>query len=306
MSNIVSVGLAQIKKTLLYALFVIEMAVLYKLMHGFVTEGEYFSLSSKFATSYLLTLLITMWTVAILSQVIRSKWEAFLMSLIIMVYAFVLLNNFRMLEAIIGSSVSGLFFIYQLYRVKDVSSDHISIKMRYSSRPATKGFMFITSVIVSLSVFLMSEHDFTINVGDRVAEIVEKPVNQAVKKEYEKIPANIDTTQVEAQSSQILTVLHSLGINDMPSISSLSESTSEGITGSIKKSISNQINSALEPYREFFSPTLALLVFGLFQIYNTIAYIFYSLTIPLVTKILRKTKFVQIEKVQVEKEVLKI
>jgi len=40
-------------------------------MHGFVIGGEYFSLSSEFAVSYLVVLLLTMWIVAILSQVIN-------------------------------------------------------------------------------------------------------------------------------------------------------------------------------------------------------------------------------------------
>jgi len=67
-----------------------------------------------------------------------------------------------------------------------VSKDHVSLKMRYSARPATKGFLFITSLVTSFSVLLVSRQDFSINVGDKVADIIEKPVSQAVKKEYEK------------------------------------------------------------------------------------------------------------------------
>jgi len=298
-----------LKKVTLYMLFLIEMILLYRIVQPFVESKKYFSISPDFSIPFLLVMVVSMWTISLISQTFHKKWEVFLVSIIFFVTSFLFLNKFRLAEALIGSLASSLFLFLEMGRTKTLAEDNLSIRMRYSSRPATKAYLLAVSAIISLSVFMMSEHISPIDLGEEVANIVHKPVQEAVDKEYEgTVDKNIETIKSNSliqSNSQFSEVLKSLGITDIPSNLPLSENVKESVVGSIKDGISSRVNKIVEPYRKFFSPTLAILVFGLLQIYNTIAYFVYSNTIYLILFILRRTKFVTVEKVPAEREVLK-
>ncbi len=298
-----------LKKVILYVFFLIEMILLYKIVQPFVESKKYFSISPDFSVPFLLIMIFSMWTISLISQTFTKKWEIFLTSVIFLITSFLFLIQFRFLEALIGSVIFSLFLFLEVGRTKMLAEENLSIRMRYSSRPATKAYLLAVSAVISLSIFLMSEHISSIDVGEEVANIVHKPVQEAVNKEYEDtVDKNINTSKINSftqSNSQFSEVLKSLGITDIPSNLPLSENVKESVVGSIKDGISSRVNKIVEPYRKFFSPTLAILVFGLLQIYNTIAYFVYSNTIYLILFILRRTKFVTVEKVPAEREVLK-
>ena len=298
-----------LKKFSVYVLFLVEMVLLYKVVQPFIESRKYFSISPDFSIPFLLIMIVSMWTISLISQTFNKKWEVLLTSAIFLGTSFLFLVQFRLVEALVGSFVSSIFLFLELGRTKILADDNLSIRMRYSSRPATKGYLLAVSAIISLSVFLMSEHVSSIDIGEEVANIVHKPLQEAVDKEYQDtVDKNIETTKLNSftqSNSQFSEVLKSLGIIDLTSNLPLSGNVKESVVGSIKDGISSRVNKVVEPYRKFFSPTFAILVFGLLQIYNTIAYFVYSNTIYLILFILRKTKFVTVEKVPAEKEVLK-
>ncbi|MBW6441374.1 hypothetical protein K0B04_00490 [Patescibacteria group bacterium] len=220
------------------------------------------------------------------------------------------MTKFKTEEAIVGSVFSFLYFLFSIQRTNSISKSLIKIRIRYSGRSATKGFLLIISVITALSVFLMSENISSINVGEWAADIVEKPVKEAVEKEYEKQVAeeitSLNLESLKESNPQVAAVLNSFGITELPANISLPESTTESVTGTIKNSISTQINNVVEPYKNLFSPTLALLVFGILQIYNSVIYFIYTNTIFLILVLLKKFGLIHVKTIPVEKEILEL
>ncbi len=257
-------------------------------------------------------LLLSICILAVISQTLEKKREILISPLIVFLISFGFLSRYRVVEALIGSSVIFLLFLYNVRRSYFLKDNLTVLKIRHSARNAVTGFLFVVSVFAGFSVLLVSEQVLSIDVGQKVADITEKPIKEAVMQGYEnEITKKTDQAEVqnvrEKNPQVILTVLESLGITDIFSNLSTNneESFGNSISGSIKKSVANKVNDVVEPYRKFFSPTLALLVLGIFQIYSWISYILYSQIINLILIILKKTKFVRIEKETIEREVLR-
>lgn len=298
-----------IKKVSVYSIFVIELLFLFKTAFDFVESKKYFMLSKDFAIPFVLILLFTLWTVSLISHTIEKKWEIFISPSIILLLSFIFLNQFRTREALIVSALVSLYYLYQLKRTRSLTESFLKINVRHSNRPVTKGFLFIISVIISIAVFLMSENMPSLNVGKWAADLAGKPIEEAVKKEFEKeVPEDISSISLKSlqeSNPQVFAVLNSFGINEIPASIPTSEDISESVTGTIKKSISDQVNKVVEPYRKLFNPAVALLVFGLLQIFNSLTYFLYSNSVSLVFLFLRKTKLVNLDKIPTEKEILK-
>jgi len=310
--NLVKDRASLIKKIFLYFSFAVSFILVLRTVSEFVQRQEYFSISTPFSTSLIGYLLLSICILAVISQTLQKTQEIIFPSLIIYIFSFIFLSNYKFKEALIGSSVVFLIFLYGIRRTFFLKDNLTKLKVRHSARNTVNSFLFVVNVLAAFSVFLVSEHVSSINVGQRVADITEKPIKEAVLKEYEGNTENINIAEMQnykESDSQLLTVLKSLGITgtlfEEPKPND--EKTQEGlgnISNSIKNSIAKKVNDIVEPYRRFFSPTLALLVFGIFQIYSWITYILYSQLINLIFLILRKTHFVKVEKVPAEKETL--
>lgn len=299
-----------IKKSFLYVVFVVEIIFLFTAVEGFVKNQRYFSLSPDFAIPFALISLLTLWTIGVFSQTLNKKWEILIAPAILFISSFVFLSKFKIIEALLGATLISLYLLYSIQRTKDLSESLVKVKIRYSGKNVAKGFLLAVSALTALSVYLTSANVSSLDIGKWAADMMEKPLKDAVEKEYEKeTPEEIKSLNLNSlkeSSPQIVAVLNSFGINEMPANIALPESTTESITGTIKNSISSQVNKAIEPYKKFLNPTLALLVFGLLQIYNSVIYFIYSNTISIFVAFLKKTGFLKIKTVTVEKEILNI
>ncbi|HNU76436.1 MAG TPA: hypothetical protein PKL88_01820 [bacterium] len=303
-------GFGLVKKIFLYAFFIVELIILLTVALNFIDSEKYFSLAKNFAVPYVLVLIFLLFTVSLISQITKDKWEIFLPPAIIFLSSFIFLARFKILEALLGSVVLSLFFLCQQKRTDSLTKGVLKINISHSARPVTKGLLLTISAVISVAVYLNSNNAIAIDIGKWAADIVEKPIEDAIKKEAEKeLPENINNINLQSlreSNPKIFSVLSSFGINDLPIKIPASENISENIAGTIKKSISDQVNKSIEPYRKFFGPTLALLVFGMLQIYHTIAYFIYSSLSPLFLLLLRKLKFIRIEKIPTEQEIFKL
>jgi len=310
MENPKEVNIRSIKKILIYLVLALEMFLLFKVSANFVQNQKYFGLSKDFVIPFVIILLFSLWTLSLISLTIEKKWEIFLSPIIIFLSSFIFMSQFKIGEALIGAFSVSLYYLLQLTKTLSLNSNILKINIRHSSRPVARGFLFIVSVIISLAVFLMSKNMETLDVGKWAADIAGKPIEDAVKKEYEKeVPEDIRSVNLQSlqeSNPQFFAVLNSFGINEIPANIPTSENISESVSGTIKKSISDQVNQVVEPYRKFFNPAIALLVFGLLQIYNSVTFFIFSITVSLVFTILKKTKLIKIQKVPTEKEVLRI
>ena len=299
-----------VKKSFLYVIFVIELIFLFKVSFDFVESEKYFSLSKNFAIPYVLILILSLLTVSLISLTIEKKWEIFLSPALILISSFIFLKTSQGIEKLLGLILFSLYFLYEQERSDFLTKGFLKINTRHSARPVTKGFLLTISAIISLAVYLNSHNVQSLDVGKWAADIAEKPIEDAVKKESEKeVPEDINNLNLQSlkeSNPQIFSVLNSFGINELPINIPTSEKISDNITGTVKKSISDQVNKTVEPYRKFFSPTLALLVFGILQMYHTIAYFIFSILSPPFLLLLRKLKFIKIEKIPTEQEILKL
>lgn len=298
-----------VKKVLIYLAFGVELFFLFRILNNFVMDQEYFSLSPDFGVPFGAILLPTLWTVALISQTLEKGSEMLIASGLFLVSSIIFLSKFEPTETAVVSIIATLYFFYKFQVSRSLRDALIKIKVKFSEKSVVKGFLLSLGFLTAVSVFLSSDNISSVNVGRWAAEMMEKPVEEAVQKEFEKQdPGNItslDLESIKSTNPQIAAVLNSFGIEELPANITLPESSSENITGMIKSSISSQINKALEPYRDLFSPVLAILVFGLIQVYGIIIYFLYFHTISLIFFILKKINLIKIEAVPAEKEVLK-
>ena len=312
MSNRVSL----IKKISLYVLFVVFVVLLFNTTAKFAESRQYFSIAKPFSVYLIVYLFLSVCVLSIISETFDKKREIVFLPAILYIISFVFLSKYKVQEALLVSSIICLVFLYGVRRTYYLRENLLVLKIRHSARTSVTMFFFSVGLFAAFSTLLVSEHVNSIDVGQRVADITEKPIKNVVMMSYEdQLKRNVDEVgqnTTGASSSQLMTVLKSLGVTNMISSlttpedkKSIQESAGNGLSASIKNVIAEKTNSFLLPYRKFFSPTLAVLVFGIFQIYAWIAYVLYSQFIGLLLVILKKTGFVKIEKVPAEREILK-
>ncbi|HOV97702.1 MAG TPA: hypothetical protein PLW49_01650 [bacterium] len=305
-----------LKKVLLFSLFTLEMALLSKVILNFVYTQKYFSLSPDFAIPFLILLIVILWTINLIVITTHQKPETFILPVLFFIFAFFLLNQSKIIESLLLSLIFSLYFLYKITRTKKFEENLLKVKTSYSGRYASKGFLLALNGIIAIKVLFTSENanlpDIEKWAVDTTENQIEK-IEEEYKNENPRSQETLDLSSLEKTNPELSAVLKSLGITDS-SILKLSEETSytstEEIDKSITKNLSNslylQIDKILEPYKKYFRPALAVLVFGLLQIYGAIAYFIYSITIDLILRLLLKFKIIGIEKIQTEKEIFKI
>ena len=305
-----------LKKVLLFSLFTLEMALLSKVILNFVYTQKYFSLSPDFAIPFLILLIVILWTINLIVITTHQKPETFILPVLFFIFAFFLLNQSKMIESLLLSLVFSLHFLYKITRTKKFEENLLKVKTSYSGRYASKGFLLALNGIIAIKVLFTSENANLPDIEKWAVDTTEnqvRKIEEEYKNENPKSQETLDLNSLEKTNPELSAVLKSLGITDS-SILKLSEETSytstEEIDKSITKNLSNslylQIDKILEPYKKYFRPALAVLVFGLLQIYGAIAYFIYSITIDLILRLLLKFKIIGIEKIQTEKEIFKI
>ena len=305
-----------LKKVLFFSLFTLEMALLSRVILNFVYTQKYFSLSSDFAIPFLILLIITLWTINLIVLTTHQKLETFILPILFFIFAFFLLNRSKIIESLLLSLIFSLYFLYKITRTKKLEENLLKVKTSYSGRYASKGFLLALNGIIAIKVLFTSENANLPDIGKWAVDTTEnqiRKIEEEYKNENPGSQETLDLSSLEKTNPELSAVLKSLGITDS-SILKLSEETSytstEEIDKSITKNLSNslylQIDKILEPYKKYFRPALAVLVFGLLQIYGAIAYFIYSITIDLILRLLLKFKIIGIEKIQTEKEIFKI
>ena len=305
-----------LKKVLLFSLFTLEMALLSKVILNFVYTQKYFSLSPDFAIPFLILLIVILWTINLIVITTHQKPETFILPVLFFIFAFFLLNQSKIIESLLLSFIFSLYFLYKITRTKKFEENLLKVKTSYSGRYASKGFLLALNGIIAIKVLFTSENANLPDIEKWAVDTTEnqiRKIEEEYKNENPKSQETLDLNSLEKTNPELSAVLKSLGITDS-SILKLPEETSytstEEIDKSITKNLSNslylQIDKILEPYKKYFRPALAVLVFGLLQIYGAISYFIYSITIDLILRLLLKFKVIGIEKIQTEKEIFKI
>lgn len=295
-----------VKKIILYGSFVACFIFLFLIAESFVQNQKYFSLSKNFLIPYLLILLFLLFDTVLISQTIKNKPENVIMPLIFFVLSFLFFFKYGVLEAFLGSFLPSVYWFFQLLKSKSLTGNSLKINLKYNARPGLKALLLSISLVISVAVMFNSKNIESIDVGEWATKIAEKPIQQAIKNEEEKtIPEDIKSLNlqsIQVSNPQLFSVLNSFGVSEIPINFPSSEGITNNVTDAIKKSMSEQINKLVEPYRKYLAPTLALLVFGTLQIYGSIVYFIYTIISKTLLFLLLKVKFIDIQKVPVEQE----
>jgi hypothetical protein len=162
--------------------------------------------------------------------------------------------------------------------------------------------MFIISVLAGVLVIAHSNSTNQLNIGRSVAEYAAKPlktiIGNQLKDEVEKQTMYFGES---LPTDQVQNLLEEYGISE-GNITADELLEKGGIN--VSEMVENQINTYLEPYREFISPLMAVLVFALFQFYASIALLLFNLTARPLFWIARNSGLFSIDKLTVEKEEL--
>jgi len=286
-----------IKKTILYGLFTVFLIFLFTTAENFVQNQKYFSLTKDFSIPYLIILLVLL---------VNYKKEAVTLPIIFFFLSFIFLRKYGVAEAFLGSFLLSIFWYFQLRKSKSLSDNSLKINLKYNAGYGLKAFLLSVSAVISVAVMLNRKNVESVDVGEWAAKIAEKPIEQAVQTGGQgAIPEDIKSLNlqsIQGSNPQLFSVLKSFGVDEISVNLPSSEGLTNNVTDTIKKSMSDQINKLVEPYKKYFAPTLALLVFGILQIYGSLVYFIYTIICNTLLLLLKKTKFIEIQKIPSEQE----
>ncbi|MFC1625110.1 hypothetical protein ACFL15_01940 [Patescibacteria group bacterium] len=273
-----------IKRIVVSLVIALESFIVVSLVKNFVQTQNYFSVSWEFSIKILAALLITMYTLA-LTTATANKWTQNLWSAGGISLGIVLiLATYDFSYAVIVGVLSFLLCILGTQRSFGLNKNMLKTVPRHTLRYAVRGALMAFSISAA-TIFLLETSGFvSINIGQKIAEVVEKPIQGIVK------------SQVSKEIPQVPIGVEGFDIPDLFSPERVD----------IKGMVESQINRFLEPYKRLFSPIMAGLIFVIFQFYGTIAYYLYFLTVGALFALLKKIGLVKAEKVQVEKEQLSL
>ena len=295
-----------IKKTILYGLFTIFLIFLFTTAENFVQNQKYFSLTKDFSIPYLIILLVLLVNSVLILQTIKNKKEAVTLPIIFFFLSFIFLRKYGVAEAFLGSFLFSIYWYFQLKKSKSLSDNSLKINLKYTTGPGLKAFLLSVSAVISIAVMLNRKNVESVDVGEWATKIAEKPIEQAVQTGgQEAIPEDIKSLNlqsIQGANPQLFSVLKSFGVDEISVNLPSSEGLTNNVTDTIKKSMSDQINKLVEPYKKYFAPTLALLVFGILQIYGSLVYFIYTIICNTLLLLLKKTKFIEIQKIPSEQE----
>ncbi len=76
----------------------------------------------------------------------------------------------------------------------------------------------------------------------------------------------------------------------------------QNVDKTVMVTVEKQINDLVEPYKNWLKPLMGLVVFGIFQFFSNIAYLIYMVAIGPIFKLAKKSGFIKVEKIKIEKE----
>ncbi|MFC1700134.1 hypothetical protein ACFLZ4_00640 [Patescibacteria group bacterium] len=271
-----------IKRIVVSLVIALESFIVVSLVKNFIQTQNYFSVSWEFAIKLLLALLITMYTLALTTATAnkwtQNLWSAGGVSLGIML----VLATYDVFYAVVVGVVSFLLCTLGTQRSFGLNRNMLKTVPRHALRYAVRGALMAFSISAA-TIFLLETSGFvSINIGQKIAEVVEKPIQGIVESQFPK------------EIPEVPIGIEGFNISDLFSPE----------TVDIKGMVESQINRFLEPYKRLFSPIMAGLIFVIFQFYGTIAYYVYFFTVGMVFALLKKIGLIKAEKLQVEKEQL--
>ena len=293
----------------------IEAFILTFLITQYVVAQNYFSMSWQLSLQTILLMLFLAYTYSLTIGAWDKTEQYFIVPLPISLAIFVAVLQYNFNYAVLGFILAFLLLTLDVYKATRIKNLLIKFDPKIILRLSTTGILFLFSVLGAVLVILHSASIQTeVNIGQKIAEIVETPLKNVVKGQLESsfqdqsmlIPGfELDFSNIDPSYKPLL---EQAGISDTSDLKDLAKtSTTEKIyekinVGSI---VENQVNKYIEPYKGLIKPLMAVLVFGVFQFYSAIAMLIFITTVDILFMLAKSTKFFNIVEYDVKKQELK-
>jgi hypothetical protein len=259
-----------IKAGLFSLLIFIESFILAQLIIGFVRNQDIFSVDLRYSAMVVAMMLLITYTFA-LTIGGWQKWEQYLIIIAPVILA-VFLSTFPISPtyAVVITFGFGVLLSFDVYKSTRLKNLLLKPEPKMILRFSTRGLLFLFSVLGGVLVTLNVSAAEPLNIGQKVGEMTSGPIQ----------------TMLEGQIPQ---------------------EAQDLVEGTIdyREVVETQVNALIEPYRNLVNPVIAILTFALFQVYASVAYLIYIITIDGIFWLAKKLKLFTVEKVMVEQEQLK-
>ncbi|OGC67787.1 hypothetical protein A2364_00635 [candidate division WWE3 bacterium RIFOXYB1_FULL_43_12] len=272
-----------------------ETFLLTTIINIFVSRGDFFNINIPFSLQVvgLMTAIILTFALTV------GAWDVWyfniLTPLAIAAGIMVPLLSANTTYALIAAGVAFIIMAAESFRSYKIKALLIKFDSLLVLRFAVKGILLVFSILAGLIIILDASNVKEIDFGKLIAEVAEKPIKSTVNSQLQQTIER-QTIYSGYSAEEVQKLLDEYGIE--------TGTGTELITNDldIKSMIQTQVNDLIAPYKELVRPLIAVLVFGLFQLYATVSYAIYSLLVGLFIAAAKKTGLLKTVTTTVEKQ----
>lgn len=272
-----------------------ETFLLTTIINIFVSRGDFFNINVPFSLQVvgLMTAIILTFALTV------GAWDVWyfniLTPLAIAAGIMVPLLSANTTYALIAAGVAFIIMAAESFRSYKIKALLIKFDSLLVLRFAVKGILLVFSILAGLIIILDASNVKEIDFGKLIAEVAEKPIKNTVNSQLQQTIER-QTIYSGYSAEEVQKLLDEYGIE--------TGTGTELITNDldIKSMIQTQVNDLIAPYKELVRPLIAVLVFGLFQLYATVSYAIYSLLVGLFIAAAKKTGLLKTVTTTVEKQ----
>ena len=275
-----------------------ETFFLTTIINGFVSQGDFFNINIPFSLQVvgLMTLIILTFALTV------GAWDVWYFNIMtplaIAAGIMVPLLSTSTTYALIAAGVAFIIMAAESFRSYKIKALLIKFDALLVLRFAVKGILLVFSILAGLIIILGASNVKEIDFGKLIAEVAEKPIKSTVNSQMQQTIER-QTIYSGYSAEEVQKLLDEYGIGAETGADTLTKDLD------IKSMIQTQVNDLIAPYKELVRPLIAILVFGLFQLYATVSYAIYSLFVGLFIIIAKKTGLLNTITTTVEKQDLR-
>ncbi len=282
-------GPALIKVIALTVAIFVESLVLSQSIIDFINIGDIFSISMEFSIEVVLLMLLLVYTFSLTAGG-WDKWAPYVMIPVPVALALFLVTYINFPSYALFVALGTLLILsYDVYKSVKLKGLLVRFDPKMILRFSTRGVLFVFSVLGGVLFMLHATSLEPFNVGRKVSEIAGDSIQKIVEEQIDKNLSN----QMPFLGNDP-GILKTLGLLNSPMFGE----SEKGLGGVVE----NQVNSMVEPYRNFVRPIMAIITFSIFQFYAYIAHVIFIASVDFVFWMVKKTKFFKTEMAMVEQE----
>src|SRR3990172_8197123 len=272
-----------------------ETFLLTTIINIFVSRGDFFNINIPFSLQVVGLMTAIILTFALTVGACDVWYFNILTPLAIAAGIMVPLLSANTTYALIAAGVAFIIMAAESFRSYKIKALLIKFDSLLVLRFAVKGILLVFSILAGLIIILDASNVKEIDFGKLIAEVAEKPIKSTVNSQLQQTIER-QTIYSGYSAEEVQKLLDEYGIE--------TGTGTELITNDldIKSMIQTQVNDLIAPYKELVRPLIAVLVFGLFQLYATVSYAIYSLLVGLFIAAAKKTGLLKTVTTTVEKQ----